>query len=85
MTHGQFKVMGRREYRGHRPGSRFEARMDAALRRAIARGDIQLVAHVEPILEPGSFTLPHDWPPQAADAGQSGAPEGASLIEGGGK
>lgn len=85
--HGVFEVTSRREYRGHPTGTRFEARMDVALQRALNRGDIRMVGRVEPDLEPGSFTLPKDWPPtSAANAAQTTeAPKGASLIGEGGK
>lgn len=86
MTHGLFEVTGRREYRGHPTGTRFEARMDVALQRALNRGDIRLISAIAPDLEPGSFTLPKDWPPSAADTPAAiEAPEGASLIGRGGK
>jgi len=87
VTHGLFEVTGRREYRGHVTGTRFEARMDVALQRAINRGDIRLIAEVEPSLEPGSYQLPTDWPPIAADAPAhtEGRREAPLLVEGGGK
>jgi hypothetical protein len=62
MRFGLYRVTGRREYRGHKPGSEFEASLErGAERRAIARGDIELVAVVEPALQPGSFTFPRGW------------------------
>lgn len=81
MTHGLYEVIGKREYRGHPPGTFFEARLDpAAEQRAIDRGDIKLIRLVTPALEPGSFHLPHDWPPPAANGSQAEAPDGASLM-----
>lgn len=62
MTHGLYEVIGRSAYRGHEPGTRFEASLERnAERRAIARGDIRLVERVIPSLRPGSFTLPAGW------------------------
>ena len=59
---GLYRVSGRRNYRGHEPGSEFEARLDRnAERRAAARGDIQFLGHVTPELQPGSFTFPNGW------------------------
>lgn len=80
MTHGRYIVNGPRQYRGHQPGTTFEAQLDPAIEhRAITRGDITLLDRVTPDLEPGSATLPDDWPPPAKPQ-QAEAPEGASLI-----
>lgn len=86
MTFGVYKVTGRREYRGHQPGSTFEAVLDVnAEARAVARGDIVVLGRFTPDLEPGSYTLPDGWPPgQQLSPVATEAPEGASLIEGGG-
>lgn len=84
MTHGRFEVVGQRQYRGHPTGTRFEAKLDAPLQRAIQRGSIRLVELIEPKLVAGSFTLPKDWP-VTANAQQPGEPEGSSLVRGGGK
>lgn len=65
--HGLFVVSGRRQYRGHRPGEKFEARLDAAIARAVRRGDITFLEHIIPGLQEGSYRLPDDWPPTAAD------------------
>lgn len=67
MNHYLYEVVGRREYRGHPTGTRFEARHDAALQRAINRGDIKVLAEVDVSLQEGSYTLPPDWPPLVAD------------------
>lgn len=54
--------VGKRSYRGHRPGSTFEATLDpAAERRARDRGDIQLLKRTTPAIQPGSYLLPHGW------------------------
>lgn len=87
MTYGEYRVTGRREYRGHKPGAKFEAALDRnAEQRAIDRGDIRLLRRFVPDLEPGSYTLPDPWPPGDPDIPSvpSEAPDGASSIEGGG-
>lgn len=59
---GVYEVGQRRSYRGHEPGTVFEARLDpAAETRALARGDIRLIERVTPSLQPGSYTLPPGW------------------------
>lgn len=83
MTHGRFEVVGPREYRGHPAGTRFEAKMDAPLQRAIGRGSIRLLEVVEPKLVPGSYALPDDWPVTANTPNET--PSGVSLVRGGGK
>ena len=61
-TMGEYKVVGKREYRGHAPGEIFEARIDrAAAVRAVARGDIRLLRMVVPVIQPGTWTLPDGW------------------------
>jgi hypothetical protein len=56
---GIYLVVGQREYREHRPGTLFEAKLDArAEARAIGRGDIKLVERMIPALRPGSYRLP---------------------------
>jgi hypothetical protein len=61
-THGLYRVTGRRAYRGHQPGQTFEANLQRnAERRAIVRGDIQLLKRVTPSLRHGSFRLPAGW------------------------
>jgi len=63
IVHGLYRVSGKREYRGNRPGEQFVARIDAnAERRAIDRGDIVLLERVIPALQPGSYRLPQGWP-----------------------
>ena len=60
--HGHYRVIGKRDYRGHVPGTEFVARIEPnAERRAVARGAIQLLARVTPALEPGTYTFPDGW------------------------
>lgn len=62
--YGVYLVTGKREYRGHEPGTRFEAAIEPAVEaRAIGRGDIVLLRRVVPDLQPGSYRLPDNWPP----------------------
>lgn len=78
--YGVYEVIGRRIYRGHTPGTRFEALIDpAAAQRAIDRGDIRLVRRVTPDLVAGSYRLPPGWLDTGATPTE--APTGASLIE----
>ena len=57
-----YRVTGQRAYRGHRPGSTFEAHLDPhAERRALQREDIQVIHRTNPTLQPGSYTLPTGW------------------------
>jgi hypothetical protein len=68
---GEYLVTGKRNYRGHAPGSTFEARLDRlAEARAIARGDIRLLREIEPTVEPGSYTFPDGWLADAATTTQ---------------
>lgn len=84
MTHGLYRVTGRRAYRGHQPGDEFEALLDRnAERRAIFRGDITLIRRVTPSIQPGTYRFPDGWLP-TADTQSTEAPTGASLVEGGG-
>lgn len=87
MTHGEYLVIGRRAYRGHQPGTTFEARLDRnAEARAIQRGDIQLLRLIAPALQPGSWTFPEGWlpPPEGAATPDNQAAEAAfSMPEGG--
>ena len=64
MTHvaGLYKVIAKRDFRGHTQGTEFVARLEANQeRRALARGAITLLARVTPALEPGSFSFPPGW------------------------
>ena len=87
MTYGLYEVTGRRQYRGHEPGTVFEAAIAPSVEaRALQRGDIKLLRRITPTLAPGSFTF-RDWPPpgeQPAPASSTEPPQGGSLIEGGG-
>jgi hypothetical protein len=74
------EVQGQREYRGHKPGNRFVTKLDPALERGIARGNVVVIAEVEPSIAERDFGFPDDWPPSAADAAHTEAPEGASLV-----
>jgi len=75
---GVYTVTGKREYRGHAPGTRFEAFIPAGPEaRAIARGDIRLEHRTHPTLPP-DYGLPAGW-----DTQDNEAPTGASLVEGG--
>lgn len=56
-----YRVTGRAEYRGHKPGETFEASLDRLMEhRAIRRGSIEVVDRTEPRLVPGSYRLPRD-------------------------
>lgn len=79
VLYGVYEVTGKRQYRGHDPGTVFEAILDrGAEQRALARGDIRLIRHIEPGLAPGSYRLPPDWPGTATRPNE--APQGASLV-----
>jgi hypothetical protein len=62
------EVQGQREYRGHKPGDQFVTKLDPALERGIARGNVVVIAEVEPKLSEGQYGLPEDWPASSADA-----------------
>jgi hypothetical protein len=60
---GVYEVTGRRGYRGHQPGERFEAVLDPnAETRAINRGSIRLLERLDPDLPAGKYRLPTGWP-----------------------
>lgn len=81
MTHGRYLVTGNREYRGHQPGTIFEAAIDPGPeRRAVERGAIQLLERITPSIEPGSYQLPEPWPPEASEAPSTEAPQRASRM-----
>lgn len=83
MSFGEYLVTGRRRYRGHEPGTTFEAQLERnAEARAIQRGDIRLLRLVEPNV-PADATFPDDWLPDAAPRTNHDAPQGASVVEGG--
>lgn len=63
-----YQVIGPRAYRGHEPGTVFEARLDRPSEsRAINRGSIRLLELVEADLLPGSYRLPLGWPTTARE------------------
>ncbi len=54
-----YKVTGSSEFRGHQPGETFEAQLPEGMeRRALRRGNIELVERSTPALVPGSYRLP---------------------------
>ncbi len=64
----RYRVIGKRKYRWHEPGTTFEARLDPdAERRAIERGSIRVLGVIQPALQNGSYALPDDWPQTAVD------------------
>ncbi len=68
MTHKRYLVTGKRQYRWHPPGTVFEAKLDPdAERRALERGNIQVLEVIQPELRNGSYELPRDWPRVAVD------------------
>lgn len=74
-----YKVIGAHDYREHKPGETFEARIDpAAERRAVARGNIVVLDSSPTRLRPGSYQLPDGW----HTALNNGAAEAALSIEG---
>ena len=76
MKHYLFEVVGKREYRGHRPGEQFITRMDPALERALERPNVVIVAVIDPKIQEGQYGLPQDWP--------TIAPADATVTERGG-
>ena len=75
MTHKRYLVTGKRKYRGHQPGTVFEAQLEPdAERRAIERESIRVLEEIEVTV--GSHALP-DWPPYAADVPQ---PEPSASV-----
>jgi hypothetical protein len=74
MTYGVYRVIGKRAYRGHEPGTTFEARLQPGPEsRAIARGDTQLLRHVTPSIPKGALRLPDDWPPSVPSNNKRGS------------
>lgn len=58
----RYEVLNPRGYRGHPAGTKFEATLEPdAERRALARGDVRIVARETPSVRPGTFTLPIGW------------------------
>jgi hypothetical protein len=82
VTHGLYRVSGKREFRGHRRGETFIARIEPTIEgRLRALGHIELIERVTPALAPGTYRLPPGWTESSTH--QPEAPRGASLIEGG--
>jgi len=76
-TPGEYEVTGRRNYRGHQPGSVFTAVLNTnAAGRAIMRGDIRLVREILPSIEPGTYQLPPGWAEGQQATTTEGAPHG---------
>lgn len=68
MNTGEYEVTGKLEYRGHRHGEIFEARLDrAAEARAVARGAIRLLRVVEPTIQQGNLRLSDGWTKQGKE------------------
>ena len=60
---GVYEVIGNRSYMEHKPGERFEARLDEyAEARAVERGSIRLLERIAEGLPPGKYRLPTGWP-----------------------
>jgi hypothetical protein len=60
---GVYEVIGTRSYMEHKPGERFEARLDRnAEARAVERGSIRLLRRVEEDLPAHKYRLPTGWP-----------------------
>ncbi len=79
MEFARYKVIGSREYRGHAPGAVFEARFDAAIERAVYRGNIEILEVIRPQLPEGRYRLPKDWPQPANMQEQMEAEKSVSL------
>ena len=63
MTHKRYLVTGTRQYRWHKPGTTFEARLDPdAEQRAVERGNIRVLEVIQPSVQNGSYEIPNDWP-----------------------
>lgn len=72
--YGVYRVTGKRQYRGHDPGTVFEAFIDPPVeQRAVDRGDIRVLRRVTPDLTPGSFVLSDNWPPDGRGTANRGA------------
>jgi hypothetical protein len=72
VTFTEYRVTGKRQYRGHDPGTTFEANLDVGPeQRAIARGDIRIIRRVTPGIQPGSVRSPDGWLP-VTTTGQEG-------------
>lgn len=82
--YGEYLVTGTRRYRGHEPGTTFEAILEPGPEgRAFQRGDIKLLRRFTPTLEPGSYLLPDDWPPRPAAPTTEARERGSLHCKGG--
>lgn len=60
--YGEYVVIGRRPYRGHQPGEKFEAALDPTVeQRAIIRRDIRLIRRIVPRVDENLLQLPSGW------------------------
>jgi hypothetical protein len=83
-SHGLYRVVGKRAYRGHEPGTEFWAVLDVnAERRALDRGDVVLLDRLIPRVEQGSFVFPDDWLRDANPSVHRDPRKRVSLVEGG--
>ncbi len=58
-----YRVGPKLPYRGHQPGTYFEATLPPGPEtRALDRGAIRVVNRSTPKLQPGSYRLPAGWP-----------------------
>ncbi len=76
-----YLVTGSKPYHDVPPGNVLHARLDpAAERRAIERGALEILDATPPGIVPGSYQPPDGWDTNTRNL--TGAPQGASLIEG---
>lgn len=75
--HGRYRVTGSRAYRGHPPGSEFDAKIASTVEaRAIRRGDIALLERVIPSIVSENLALPKGWPDIVSTARTNKRPVG---------
>jgi hypothetical protein len=64
----EYRVVGSRIYRGHKPGSKFIAHLGREVaQRAISRGDIEVIRQLNIQVVPGSYTFPAGWLGESAE------------------
>jgi hypothetical protein len=64
----EYRVTGKRPYRGHKPGSRFVAHLSREMaQRAINRGDIAVIRQINMQVVPGSYEFPAGWLDEPAE------------------
>jgi hypothetical protein len=79
MRYGVYLVTGKRRYRGHEPGTTFEAALERGAEwRAIDRGDIRLIRRVTPRV-PDEHGFPDGWL-SAENQPANQAPDGAFSM-----